>query len=372
MILKFLNEVKTITLINRKDDCPEPFNIVLAISDSYYKENLHSQVLGFLLGEKKYKTYFIEYLNKYYNTKIDIRNYINYAVTNEIDGRIDLLLKSEESKHCIIVENKINNATDMPRQIPRYVQHMISKGFEIDAIIYFSINGLKDIDKTSWSKDDCCLMDGREITYLAAVGGQEKTLINGFLKPGIKSDSRFDEMSYIAQYIDLLEYLGRSEMEKEKMNDFYNMMMIAENYSTAIGVRDMINDMCKYRRDRLFEYFLNNKTPFDRIGTYSNNTTLFFGIRKLTEELVKIDLNCFEKETVLCFWVQEPNIAEDFIGEVLTKIGEIDKYEKESDNLYKRSFKFPNEEKELYKYIEYLLSELNDYVEQKHRTIAST
>ena len=104
------------------------FNIFNIVSNLYYRENFHSDIIKYFLDPNEkhncgsaFLNVFIQMLNEKINQKdkyIDATCYDNAVVVRE-EGRIDILIKSEMSHKCIIIENKINNAGDMQRQIPR-------------------------------------------------------------------------------------------------------------------------------------------------------------------------------------------------------------------------------------------------------------
>ena len=134
-----------------------PFEVA---SNTFYKENFHSDVIRELLdphGSHKegslFLYLFIDAINNQDKTTICKLDYQDVEVIREMN-RIDVLIKSERSKHCIILENKINNAGDMVRQIPRYYDVMIGKGFVVDRIIYLPLDVNKMPDKSDWSDAD--------------------------------------------------------------------------------------------------------------------------------------------------------------------------------------------------------------------------
>jgi hypothetical protein len=60
------------------------FNIILAASDLYYRENFHSDIIAYILNHKnEYVKYFINYLNIIGKTRIDIENYSNPIINRE-------------------------------------------------------------------------------------------------------------------------------------------------------------------------------------------------------------------------------------------------------------------------------------------------
>ena len=100
------------------------FNLFHVISNLYYRENFHSDIIAFILDPNANHGYkhlmlnsFIALLNRI-GFNIDVANYYDAMVVRE-EARIDILIKSESNKRAIIIENKINNAGDMPRQLPR-------------------------------------------------------------------------------------------------------------------------------------------------------------------------------------------------------------------------------------------------------------
>lgn len=103
------------------------FNIFTAISDAYYKENLHSDILALILnphtekiGNITYLKTFLEYTDGLFHT--DLKQYFqdenSVAVCREA-GDTDILIHN--GQYGIIIENKINKATDMPNQLCRYL-----------------------------------------------------------------------------------------------------------------------------------------------------------------------------------------------------------------------------------------------------------
>lgn len=77
-----------------------PFNIFELISDTYYKENFHSDIIAKLLEHETVLKNFLDFIN------IDGSKYLNndYSVVRE-KNKIDILIKTDTS--CIIIENKL-------------------------------------------------------------------------------------------------------------------------------------------------------------------------------------------------------------------------------------------------------------------------
>lgn len=124
------------------------FNVFVLTSDKYYRENYHSDIIKAFLNPEEnhgqgclFLNALIDMLNKSYSNSVRInKNHYADAVAKREIGKLDISIISEVSKHCIIIENKIYNAGDMPRQLPRYYDYMDAKGFIVDAIIYLPLH----------------------------------------------------------------------------------------------------------------------------------------------------------------------------------------------------------------------------------------
>jgi hypothetical protein len=172
--------------------------------------------------------YFIEYINALSNMpKINKNDYLNTKIVRE-ENKIDILIKDLTSKHCIIVENKINNAGDMKRQLPRYYKTNEKNGYIVDRILYYSIDGEKRPDKSTWTKDDFKLELDNIIVYGAANDGSKYDYINAFLIKCKNNTENEQEKAFYFQYIDLLQYLRRKHMDYQLMDKFYKEMLNAE------------------------------------------------------------------------------------------------------------------------------------------------
>jgi len=241
------------SLKSDNNDTEEPFNIILASSDLYYRENYHSDIIYSILDhknilnlKKEYMVLFINYLNEKFctikKTEIDLRNYINPIITRE-DNRIDILIKDAITKHCIIIENKINNANDTSRQLPKYYDSLINQHYIVDKIVYLSLDGNKTPDKSTWIEKDHKLgLD--DILLICAVSNKaDNDLINGFLSRCLLEAKTVQENAFLSQYINLLYYLGRKQMNRYLMENFYKQMDNSKDYNTALQIKSMLNDI---------------------------------------------------------------------------------------------------------------------------------
>ena len=80
----------------------------------------------------------------YVNAKVESQ----YPVDcNGEKGFIDIFISGD--KHCIIFENKINNASDTYNQLPKYYG-FCSQKYTVDAIVYLPLSDNKTPDKGTW------------------------------------------------------------------------------------------------------------------------------------------------------------------------------------------------------------------------------
>ncbi len=124
------------------------FNFFESISDLYYRENFHSDILEVLLnpntkeiGRKYFMQEFVNFL-ELTPEQFDCR--LDFEVIREKENRIDLCIKNKSQ--AIIVENKINYAPDMDNQLVRYMKHVNEVlGIKIYTVVYLTL--INDVNK---------------------------------------------------------------------------------------------------------------------------------------------------------------------------------------------------------------------------------
>lgn len=346
-----------------KSNIDPPFNIILAASDIYYRENYHSDIMKYILDNKKHTMkHFINYINNLCDKEhIDTQNYLKTEVIREKENRIDILVKDEVSRHAIIIENKINNAGDMPGQLPRYYNTVKEKGYTVDKIIYYSMDGTKRPDTSTWTAQERLGLE--KITVYGAAANETKTdFINAFLVPCKNDANDEQEKAFYCQYIDLLEYLRRrNQMDYQLMEKFYEEMSNMEQFNSALSLKEMLNDLVAYRKERIYNHFSNDYAPFE-IQNNKGSSTQYLYIRDIApDENIKIDIYTEQNRTEVLFWIQEPKIKSDLIKTILEKIGEEHSFRKIETNYYKKIFTFPEEDKALYEYMKKLFALLDHH-----------
>lgn len=240
----------------------ESFNVFKLASDLYYRENFHSDIMKAFLdpngnhNEGNLFLYaFIDFLNAHfpnesYISKFDYRN----ATAVRESGKIDILIKSEESKHCIIIENKINNARDTWRQLPKYYDLMTNQGFHVDAIIYIPLDESKKPDQSSWNEND--INHVKPLLCCVPAYGADHNLVDNWIHPCSLLSKNIDCVLILRQYGELIKLLKLNSMNNILLEKFHQAILSnPENLATAISIGDMLSKLPIYMADRLVEKF---------------------------------------------------------------------------------------------------------------------
>ena len=190
-----------------------PFNIFELISDTYYKENFHSDIIARLLEHETVLKYFLDFID------VDASKYLNndYSVVRE-ENNIDILIKTDTN--CIIIENKLRWAKDMKEQLSRYYNDCLKNNLEPDKVIYLSPNTLKQ--PTSQSIGNIP-KDKIEIIY--GYDGENEDfytkVIENSLNDFIKNNEAKEWILLAEHYLKILRETGVTKMDK-LTQDFYN------------------------------------------------------------------------------------------------------------------------------------------------------
>ncbi|MDD6487154.1 MAG: PD-(D/E)XK nuclease family protein [Spirochaetales bacterium] len=294
-------------------DNEERFNFFESISDKWYRENFHSDVLYTILnpntkeiGRKYFMQEFVKFLN--IEDRFDcnkncevIKEQPTGLIVWEEDGQkiekpgyIDLFIKNESQ--AIIIENKINYAPDMENQLVRYMKYVDEElGIKEYTVVYLTLTGDKEPPLDSYSKDfdeyAKKLHDEKILKKVCAVN-EKHGLANVFLKncckrledemtntndPELKKKCNIASV-YIDQYKTLLEHLGgRAYMlstEKKLIEEIYSdgeKLKAAEDFSDLWWYRkqEILNEIFKNRfREKFPDRILPSKENINGLPCY--------------------------------------------------------------------------------------------------------
>lgn len=345
-------------------------NIFSIISNTYYKEDFHSDVLMAILDQDNdIFMDFIDLLNSH-NESINIskNDYLTPIFARE-KGRIDILIKDKKSKHAIIIENKINNAVDQPRQLPKYYDYVTKKlGLTVDAIVYLSFDGVKHPVTNDWNKKD--KKNVFSLLCKVAAYNTERNDIHHMLSE--HSQLSKDDIGFLTrQYSELLKVLAK-EYSKDisAMKEFYNILSDENSCKTIRNIVSMYNRIPTYYAKRTQEEFKDKPDPFQSIQIHREYTA-FFNTLVVGSSDYAIDVIHTDRNIVIDFFDRNYNYDENTDNPALTVIEKHNPplsgfIESANPSRYRKTFKFPEQEREVYPFIREFLSILSQ--EQENPT----
>lgn len=223
--------------------------------------------------------------------------------TIENSRRIDTLITDNTSKKAIIIENKMNNAGDMDRQLPDYYNYVRNLGYDIMSIVYIPLSNNKVPDRTNWKECESISIQKYLNIIPAFSDNKEVNLCNNWLKNCINSSDNIDCISGLRQYVKLIKFLNMNNMDNVIFEKFYENLKIGENLNTAISIRNMLNELPEYLASRIHNRYMTNHSPFTKIWRNENSDTVFEGFTFNGEnQKYKLDVWCNENGYDLCFW----------------------------------------------------------------------
>lgn len=348
----------------------DDFNIFELMSDKFYRENFHSYIIAQLLKSEIILKNFLKFIEVneivYINNGYDVIP--EYSIKHEIkDGRIDILIKSndeennedEENKekpHCIIIENKLHGAKDEERQLYRYFI-ACSEKFEVDKIVYLSPNSPK-------GPSDDSKKEIPEVFIKTIVGynGENKdfhTVLNDSLEE-VKSNPSIEWHLLLKHYLKILRLTGETKMDA-LTEKFYNKIKAEpEEYKKIQLIATMYNDLIKtridyfaekfngenYENEYFWRYFYSEKRKVDyclEIYIENDRSGLIFFSREDAKKKYEQDIKDIEA------WLKKHKLFEGF--------------KQDEDGCWAKEFKFPKEEDALEEFTGKLIKLLEEDVE---------
>lgn len=239
--------------IELQKDCDVSFNVFTMISDKYHLENMHTDIIKCFLDPNeghnegnKFLFLFIDLINAidkksvninkslYANAKVKSQHQVDYKGKK---GFIDILILGD--KHCIIFENKINNASDTYNQLPKYYGYCSQK-YTVDAIVYLPLSDYKTPDKETWD-DDLAKLVKEKLIVLSAFKYNGINFIDNWIIPCSNKTNNIHCISILRQYSNLVKSLKKETMSEgllylllENNIDIYTFMDIANGIPKAM------------------------------------------------------------------------------------------------------------------------------------------
>ena len=350
-----------------------PFNIFELISDVYYRENFHSDIIAKLFENEIVLKNFLKFIEAdeslYFNEGYEVIP--EYFIKHEIkNGRIDILIKSndkdnnedeenenKEKPHCIIIENKLNGANDEERQLFRYYE-ACGKNFEVDKIVYISPNISKKSDKQS--KEG---IPKELIKTIVGYDGENEDFYTMVLEKSLKemNDNEPKEwLLLLEHYLKILRQTGETKMDKLTKEFYDKIVNDGKEYEKIELIATMYNDLIKTRINNLAEKFggENYKDECFYRDFYSEKRGISYAIDIWVNNYQYSYLQLFSREQIPDKFEQDNKDIEAWF-----------KNHKLFDGFYfngsrwTKDFKFPEEENALYEFTEKLIKLLKEDVE---------
>ena len=330
------------------------FNLFSIVSDFYYRENFHSDVLRAMLDPKskheggdKFLQLFLDFLTRH-GASITPDDYRDTSVVRE-EGRIDILIKDAVSKKAVVIENKINGAKDMPKQLPRYLEIAKGRGYEVDAIVYLRLERKQHPDKTDWTANDKKEIESKLIC-LSAYDESNDDLLNGWLLQCENTSSDTNAKSIFKQYGELITKLGHKTMNKPIMQQFYALMKEGDNFKNAQSFRAMLDELVLFRVENIIDTFRADLAPYEAVANWKDRVAYFTGCHWEGAHLsiyVNVNLESYQ----LCFFDRDDDIGEHGRARrALQEMGILADYTPDGGS-FAKTFTFPEQEDALFEYI---------------------
>ena len=334
-----------------------PFNIFELISDIYYRENFHSDIIAQLLRNEIILKNFLDFIG------VDKSKYENCEVERE-ESKIDILIKTE--KNCIIVENKLNWAGDMPEQLFRYYNECKNnKKLEVDKIVYLSPNSWKQPEEQSIKE-----IPKELIKTIIGYDGENNDFYTMVLQKSLEEMNNKEPKEWLLlleHYLKILRQTGVTKMDTLTKKFYEKIKEEPQEYEKIKLIVDMYNNLTTTRANSLISKFINGKIwgnpPFVYFDFYIKD--------KRKNYAINIFVNKYDYSNLYLYLYSRENDREKFeqdnkdIEAWLKKHNLFEGFEKDETwyNEWNKNFKFPEEENELYDFTEKLIECLEKDVE---------
>ena len=344
-----------------------PFNIFELISDIYYRENFHSDIIAQLLRNEIILKNFLDFIG------VDKSKYENCEVERE-ESKIDILIKTE--KNCIIVENKLNWAGDMPEQLFRYYNECKNnKKLEVDKIVYLSPNSWKQPEEQSIKE-----IPKELIKTIIGYDGENNDFYTMVLQKSLEEMNNKEPKEWLLlleHYLKILRQTGETKMDKLTKEFYDKIVNDSKEYEKIELIATMYNDLIKTRLNNLGEEFKGEphyKATEKDIKEYWFLKD-FYSEKRGINYTIGIDVD--DNNSYLYLYSREEDTANDDNPKSIKKleqdVKDIEAWLKKHklfDGFYFddwsrwwKDFKFPEDEKALYEFAKKLIECLEKDIE---------
>lgn len=346
------------------------FNIFQLISAQYQRENLHSDIIGFLLNPAEkheagcmFLDGFLEFLAMIPRGP-KLKSNASLFVERE-KSRIDITILDAINHEAIIIENKMNNAPDQDRQLFRYYQKLEKRGYRVTSIVYLSLDGSKVAQFPGYSEHEIRIVN-ELLSYVPAFHTDLPNLTHNWLIPSCARISNIDVLATVRQYTNLLQNLYKKNMDYPALAQLYSVIgQNAHTYDTALSVRAMMDDLKEFLAQRILRLKKEKaQSVFSTVDIYKHPDEGVFAVFSgcdLQGFNFTIDVEVQDKEYHVTFFERAGRLNEgnDPIKGIVAELGWINdvKYYPEM-NRYLKVFPIPGGDDKLEKYLDTIIDYL--------------
>ena len=247
-------------------------NLFTSISDTFYRENFHSDILCYLFKFDEAKEELIKWFNRDLNLKIDFDKYKGGEVLRE-KGHRDITLYSKDRKRVVIVENKSNGADDQDKQILGYVETLEdceSGKIIVDGILYINKYSLKEPEHNNWLEKYKKIKHRILITKLLGSNSMEN-ILNTIIDKS--KDKRLIGISLEIKNLFNIIINGKMTTEMSNLRDIINQSSIRKQFLIFLQYEEnfaylfeneYISDINKFKENYIVK-------EIDRYDEYGRN-----------------------------------------------------------------------------------------------------
>lgn len=223
------------------------FNPFALMSDMYYRENFHSDIIAAILDPKGSHNEKWLFLRSFVDLLASLADeqckpaiaekLRNLRVNDEIvvsreDYRTDIAIYSARDHWSILVENKINNAVDQDRQLIRYLNDWTKDKLDVKpvAIVYLTPTDWKaQPEMSNWTEKEKCDVK-KLLISLSGYASSKKCLYDWLRKCELESVI-FNNKALLAQYASLIKQQAGVDMNER---DFVALLKQADESQICI------------------------------------------------------------------------------------------------------------------------------------------
>ena len=308
-VVAFLEKYgRVINAVNQRRIAPLGFNAFSLMSDTYRRENFHSDVIRGILDPNGEHGEGAAHLHRFLLFIASVaRRKGNESLADQVEalplsddidvvreeGRVDIKIKAPS--WTILIENKINGACDMERQIPRYLK---KNGEIVKAVVYLTTSQEGEPSQDNWTPEEIDLVK----KLLIPIVGYSETpsqpnLVRDWLQPCEFVARDFNTKAVLNQYSKLVIHQAGVTMNEDAMKKVLDCLN-GSDAPTYTLLRQVVDDLPKVLARQIEDRF-KGREDLQRAWVYKDSVAVFDFPPISCEEgahdrqaILAIDVNC--------------------------------------------------------------------------------